>query len=139
MTTSERETIDHEVTELLGRSEAWRALPEDRRRQIAQDTVAVVASMAAEERGEGVEFPAFVAGLVKGTFDAIVAGSVRQMEAYAELMRWAADMVASAKQQGAAKAEIGMMVRPGIERIVAADGSLERLREQTKEGGGDGA
>jgi hypothetical protein len=35
---------------------------------------------------EEVEFPAFVAGLVQGVFQAIVNASIRQMEAYADLV-----------------------------------------------------
>jgi len=33
-----------------------------------------------------VDFPAFVASLVAGTFEAIVDASIRQMEAYADLL-----------------------------------------------------
>jgi len=34
-----------------------------------------------------IDFPAFVAGLIQGTFQAIVDASIRQMEAYAELLK----------------------------------------------------
>ena len=33
-----------------------------------------------------VDFPAFVGGLIKGTFNAIVDGSIQQMEAYSKLL-----------------------------------------------------
>jgi uncharacterized protein YgbK (DUF1537 family) len=36
---------------------------------------------------ESVNFPTFVTALIEGTFDAIVDASVRQMEAYTELLR----------------------------------------------------
>ena len=34
-----------------------------------------------------VDFPAFVAGLIDGVFNAIVTASIKQMEAYAELVK----------------------------------------------------
>src|SRR5262249_54767450 len=34
-----------------------------------------------------IDFPAFVAGLIQGTFQAIVDASIKQMEAYAELLK----------------------------------------------------
>jgi hypothetical protein len=152
MTTSEQETIEHEVKTLLGRSAAWRGLPEDERQRIAQDTVAVVARMAAEERDASVDFPAFVASLVKGTFEAIVDGSIQQMEAYAAMVRWVAESVAAFAAEHveggedrdhltrprAGQAGVATTMRAGIDRIVATDGSLERLRAETaKRAGAD--
>ena len=40
-----------------------------------------------------VNFPQFVAGLIQGTFQAIVNSSIQQMEAYAELVKNAAQQV----------------------------------------------
>jgi hypothetical protein len=41
----------------------------------------------------GVDVPAFVAGLIKAVFDAVVDASIRQMEAYADLLRRVATSV----------------------------------------------
>jgi hypothetical protein len=115
------------VRTLLESSPAYRALPEDKRRRIAHDTVRVAAYLAdpdglvsrefrapllragSSSRASGaravrlgqtldggttaldalvydVDFPAFVAGLINGVFNALVSASIRQMEAYAELV-----------------------------------------------------
>jgi len=36
---------------------------------------------------KAVNFPQFVADLIHGTFDAIVTASIKQMDAYSELLR----------------------------------------------------
>lgn len=46
---------------------------------------------------DAVDFPDFVAGLIEGTFQAIVDGSVRQMKAYGELVK---DVAASVEAFG---------------------------------------
>lgn len=51
-------------------------------RKAATETIAARAGALIDE----VDFPAFVAGLVHGTFDAMVDASIRQMEAYADLV-----------------------------------------------------
>jgi hypothetical protein len=48
----------------------------------ATETIAQRAGALSDE----IDFPAFVAGLVHGTFDAIVDASIRQMESYADLV-----------------------------------------------------
>ncbi len=48
----------------------------------ATETIAARAGALSDE----INFPAFVAGLVHGTFDAIVDATIRQMEAFAELV-----------------------------------------------------
>ena len=72
-----RRTID----ELLSRSEAFSKLASDARQGIARDTARVAAALVAS-----VDFPAFVASLIKGVFEAIVDSSIRQMEAYGDLI-----------------------------------------------------
>jgi hypothetical protein len=42
---------------------------------------------ALTEAVRGVDFPGFVAGLIDGVFNAIVTASIKQMEAFAELLR----------------------------------------------------
>ncbi len=51
-------------------------------RAAATDTLARRAGALSDE----IDFPAFVAGLVHGTFDAIVDSAIRQMESFAELV-----------------------------------------------------
>ncbi len=48
----------------------------------ATETIAARAGALSDE----IDFPAFVAGLVHGTFDAIVDATIRQMEAFADLV-----------------------------------------------------
>src|SRR5258708_9302709 len=50
--------------------------------QAATETIAARAGALSDE----IDFPAFVAGLVHGTFDAIVDATIRQMEAFADLV-----------------------------------------------------
>jgi len=114
------------VRGLLESSPSFRALPPDKRRQIAHDTVRAATYMAdpgglvsrefrapllratpgktsgartvnlvqtlhggttaLDALTNDVDFPAFVAALIHGVFNAIVDASVQQMEAYAALM-----------------------------------------------------
>jgi hypothetical protein len=69
------------VLALLLRSPAFRSLPPDTQQKIAHDTAKV-----ADHLRDAIDFPDFVAGLIEGTFHAIVDASVQQMEAYAKLM-----------------------------------------------------
>src|SRR2546422_5316306 len=55
--------------------------PQGPRKQ-ATETIAQRAGALTDE----IDFPAFVASLVHGTFDAIVDASIRQMESYASLV-----------------------------------------------------
>src|SRR5262249_51170994 len=61
--------------------DATTAQPQGPRKQ-ATETIAQRAGALSDE----VDFPAFVASLVHGTFDAIVDTSIRQMESYASLV-----------------------------------------------------
>jgi hypothetical protein len=123
-----QQTVDiarHTVRGLLQSSQAFNALPEDKRRQLAHDIVQI-GSYLAEPEGvrlkqqspqvralagepapavpekfgqatragiesmvalvQGVDFPAFVSGLIQGVFHSIVDSSIQQMEAYAKLV-----------------------------------------------------
>lgn len=73
--------VRDQVRQLLTSSGSYQALPEAKREQIARDTSSVAAGLI-----NAVDFPAFVAGLIKGTFGAIVDASIRQMADYAELI-----------------------------------------------------
>ena len=97
-----------QVKALLTSSQAFNSLPADKRRQIADD-MAKIADYLVSDPGRGadklvvdVDFPDFVANLLSGVFDAIVDGSIRQMEAYAKLVAGVAkslDEFTSAKHQ----------------------------------------
>jgi hypothetical protein len=52
-----------------------------------------------------VDFPQFVTGLIRGTFDAIVDASIRQMEAYGEWVRHVAETVDRFKEDGITDAQ----------------------------------
>jgi len=85
--------VRSQVKALLARSPAFRSLTPDVRRQIAGDTVKVANYLAGSAPSRGadkpvgeVDFPGFVSSLIKGVFDAIVDASIKQMEAYAQLV-----------------------------------------------------
>jgi hypothetical protein len=100
------------VKDLLTSSHAFRGLPAERQNQLARDMTRVGAYLAAPESikantlpgavtivqdtrgatGE-VDFPKFVGGLISGVFQAVVDASVKQMDAYAELMKNVAQTV----------------------------------------------
>src|SRR5262249_27925283 len=89
------------VEKALATNAAYRALPANKRRQIAHDTVRVLqfflgdagAASAAPAGNaftgllDAVDFPAFVSGLIDSVFHVIVDASIKQMEAYAELIK----------------------------------------------------
>jgi hypothetical protein len=97
------------VRRLLERSPAFRALPPEERRQLAHDTVRVASYLVDPDRLisqefaspvllpndliAAADFPSFVSGLINGVFGAVVNASIRQMDAYAELVAQAASSV----------------------------------------------
>lgn len=84
--------VRSQVKALLAGSEAFHSLPPEVRRQIAHDTVKIAnylisnTSNSAGKVVTDVDFPDFVSSLLNGVFDAIVDGSIKQMEAYAKLV-----------------------------------------------------
>ncbi|MEP6608905.1 MAG: hypothetical protein ABJA83_09535 [Burkholderiaceae bacterium] len=103
--------IRPQVRDLLVRSAAYRALPPAPRREIARDTVRVASYLvdpeglvsqeftrpllSANDLLAAVDFPSFVSGLIDGVFGAIVNATIEQMQAYAELMKYAAESVSN--------------------------------------------
>jgi hypothetical protein len=108
--------VRRNVKDLLTRSDAFRRLPPEQQNQVAQGMTQVAAYLAAPEviktntlpgtvaivhgvrDASGtllteVDFPNFVAGLISGVFRAIVDASIRQMDAYAELVKNVAQAV----------------------------------------------
>ncbi len=94
-------------------------------RPAATETLAARAGALSDE----INFPAFVAGLVHGTFDAMVDASIRQMEAYAELVatvaRSADDFTRDNVSRGQAIDWLSEKYPRDLERLVALDGSSE--------------
>jgi hypothetical protein len=125
------------------------------RQKLARDlgkVIAYVAPARASTSSQSMDFPKFVADLIAGVFNAIVDGSIQQMQAYADLLRdvassvdaFAHDNVAAArardrlverypclavpKRRVAGKAArqqlLATMVLMGINRIVVTDGKI---------------
>jgi hypothetical protein len=89
------------VRDLLERSPAFRALGADRQQEIATGMVSVAGDLMktadlpsqAKDLVRAVDFPDFVGGLIGGVFDAIVDSSIRQMDAYADLLKTVTDSI----------------------------------------------
>lgn len=136
-----------DVHAILNRSKAFHALPEEQRRALAHDLVRVVAFLqdpTLEEQvrdqeqvrrliGE-VDFPSFVAELIKGVFEAIVQSSIEQMKAYAEMVQAVAKSLDDFTKDAEDKArdhltgrhqQLATMVLMGINRIVVTDGKIK--------------
>ena len=96
--TAHDDLIQREVRALLARAPAYASLPDPKRAQLAHDLARVASALSAgaskaDPPGAGppgparaVDFPGFVRSLVEGTFQAIVDGSIEQMNAYADLV-----------------------------------------------------
>ena len=72
-------------------SAVFRTLPTARRRQLARDLASIVAYVSRGSNqvagsAQSVDFPTFVADLLNGVFDSILAASTQQMEAYLALL-----------------------------------------------------
>jgi hypothetical protein len=74
------------VRDLLDRAPAYRKLADDERRKLVDGLVDVGGTLALEDADRATDLPGFVAGLVEGTFAAVVDASVQQLQAYAELV-----------------------------------------------------
>jgi hypothetical protein len=92
--------VRQQVRPLLERSHAYATLDDDERRRLEEGLVSA-STMAASDLVAAVDFPAFVADLLGGVFDAMVDASVAQMEAYTRLLE-AATSAAEEFAEGAA-------------------------------------
>lgn len=76
-----------------------------------------------------VDFPHFVAGLIEGTFHAVVDSSVRQMEAYAELVASVArsvdQFVDDAREPACGRSTLAETLLKGTTHIVVSDGGVK--------------
>lgn len=77
------------------------------------------ASEAAAALLQVVDFPDFVGDLIKGVFNSVVGSSIKQMEAYAELIKQVSDTV-------------DRFARDGISTAQARDWLAQRFAEQLK-------
>ena len=80
--------VRRQVREQLERAPAYAKLEADEQRRLEEGLVSAT-SLAASDLVAIVDFPAFVAGLLGGVFEAIVNASVEQMEAYTRLLEGA--------------------------------------------------
>lgn len=108
--------VRREVRRLLEASPAYRGLPPERQRELAEGMVRIGAYLAepegmraqrlagaittvpAQAAGRtdllaAVNFPEFVAALIQGVFQSIVDASIKQMEAYGDLVKGVAQTV----------------------------------------------
>ncbi len=76
-------TAQRAVRALLRAAPGFKRLTAARQRRLVQD-LTTLAAQAGIVRS--VEFPAFVTGLIAGVFQAILDSSIRQIEAYADLL-----------------------------------------------------
>jgi hypothetical protein len=115
--------IRRQVQQVLSRAPAYAELDAKRRRSLA-DGLARSIQVVTDGRVAAVDFPGFVADLIAGTFEAIVDASIKQMEAYADLVK---NVAASAdefareaeSEQGARQRQqlLATMVLMGVSRI----------------------
>jgi hypothetical protein len=120
--TTTEDLVRRRVRASLRRVPAFDRLDVGRRQQLTTNVERLIT--IAFQRGQGVDFPAFVSGLVKGTFQAVVNASVEQMEAYADLVESATrsvdEFASEAANDDAARERqrlLATMVLMGINRI----------------------
>lgn len=122
--------IHRRVVHVLSEAPAYRQLAADMQQRLATESERLV-TVAAGNLIASVDFPAFVADLIAGIFQPIVDSTVRQMEAYAELVSQAASSIAQfsceASDKPAARQRqqlIATMALMGINRIVVTGGRI---------------
>jgi hypothetical protein len=109
-------------------------------RKAATETLAARAGALADE----IDFPAFVAGLVHSTFDAIVEASIRQMEAFADLVSSVARSVEDFTRDNITDNQVRDWLREkypadlALEIPAAGAGGQPRLRARAAPAGDDG-
>lgn len=136
-----------DVRAVLDRSKAFHALPEEERRNMANDMVQVLSfvddpELEAQAREQEelrrligrVDFPSFVSDLIEGVFQSIVQASVEQMRAYAELVRSVASSLDEFAEAAGDKdrdhlagryPELATIVLLGLDRIVVTSGKIK--------------
>jgi hypothetical protein len=121
--------IRRQLRDILPRVPAFERLDAVRRRRL-RDSLVRMTSHAAVGRADVVDFPAFVAELMQGVFEAIVNASIRQMEAYADLLDQVGQSLDQAPKRGGSASSrsrqqlVATMVLMGINRIVVTKGKI---------------
>ena len=113
--TDRRVIVRAAVRDLLARSAAFERLPPEERREVAASTETVAKAITDDPEISAVDFPAFVSDLIEGTFDAIVDASIRQMEAYGELVKSVAATVDEFARSVPDEAALGYLEDVGID------------------------
>jgi hypothetical protein len=107
--------VEEKVRQILTRSDAYPSLPAETREQIARDTTRIASDLISD-----VDFPDFVAGLIQGTFGAIVDASIQQMEEYAKLVHDVAQSLdANLTDNDLQDCLLKRIVMMGINRVVS--------------------
>jgi hypothetical protein len=126
--------VRRQVARVLGETPAYAALDEPRREALREAAERLVLEASAGRAGVA-DFPVFVAGLIDGTFQAIVDASIQQMEAYADLLEQATKSLtrfaAAARDDSTAQARqqlLATMVLMGVNRLVVEDGRIRAER-----------
>jgi hypothetical protein len=101
-TTSRSALVRQSVYSLLEHSLAFRRLSPAKQQNMTKHLMAVSCAYVAEEIQnypagfvQSVDFPAFVSGLIEGTFNSMVHASIEQMEAFGELLDEASSSLGS--------------------------------------------
>ncbi|WP_367325939.1 hypothetical protein [Streptomyces sp. HUAS ZL42] len=122
---------------LRNRSQAPRA------RAAADDTtgfapraVGEVASVTRDTL-DAIDFPGFVADLIRGTFDAVVTASIQQMEAYGELLANVAKTVDQFMADNITDNQARDYLAARYPAHIAVDASGETARARARQGAGD--
>ena len=126
-----------QVETLFSRSHAASQLPPATRTRLIRDAAKIGTKIAKARADQAsgfinkVDFPQFVADLIEGTFNAIVNTSIRQMEAYADLVASVAssvDQFVADAQQESGRDGLTMVAEAllaGTTRIVISDGQVK--------------
>jgi hypothetical protein len=89
------------VRDLLESSPAFRSLSDDKQHEVAARLVSIAGNLVhaadmpsqAKDFIRAVDFPNFAGGLINGVFNAIVDASIRQIDAYSDLLKDVTDSV----------------------------------------------
>jgi hypothetical protein len=91
-------------------------------------------SQALQDLVKGVDFPKFVAGLIDGVFNAIVDSSIKQMEAYAELLKNVSKSVDQYMKDNVSKNQARDYLSNRYPDFVELDLNGDKPKAKTKQG-----
>jgi hypothetical protein len=138
--------IQRQVGQFFGGDSAYRQLSPAQQDEIREDTAKVLRVMIEDSPEVGldqaagmvkqVDFPAFVAGLIQGTFRAIVNSSIEQMKAYADMVKSVSASIDDFKDKNTTENKsrdhlarkypqlLATTILMGINRIIVTDGKV---------------